>query len=156
MPASRLAELAAITNSPGGVDGHPTAWSRRSARAGWVWSGRRSTPRSTARWRSRCYRKNSRGDPERLGRFQREAKAVAASDHPNIVTVHVIPLRRPKASTSSPWSTGAGQIPHRVDPQERPAARTSSSTWRPPPWPMPSARHTSKGSRTATSSPTTS
>jgi serine/threonine protein kinase len=29
-------------------------------------------------------------DPERLARFEREAKAVAALDHPNIVTVHSV------------------------------------------------------------------
>ncbi len=29
-------------------------------------------------------------DQERLGRFEREAKTVAALDHPNIVTVHSV------------------------------------------------------------------
>ena len=33
---------------------------------------------------------NMASDPERLARFQREAKAVAALNHPHIVTIHSV------------------------------------------------------------------
>ncbi len=42
-------------------------------------------------------------DPDRLQRFQREAEAIAALDHPNVVTVHSLEsatLKRPKGAES--------------------------------------------------------
>jgi serine/threonine protein kinase len=92
------------------------------------------------------------GDPERYGRFEREAKAVAALDHPNIVTIHSVEedegvhfitmgLVRGKSLTELIPGT---------------ACLSASSSSIPPPWPTPSARRTSGESPTATSSRTTS
>ena len=45
-------------------------------------------------------------DPERLARFEREAKVLASLNHPNIAGIHR--SRRPTESTSWSWSWSMG------------------------------------------------
>ena len=49
---------------------------------------RPETPSSTGTWRSRCCPKRSRIDPDRLARFEREAKVLASLNHPNIGAIY--------------------------------------------------------------------
>ena len=54
------------------------------------------------------------GDPQALGRFQREAQAASALNHPNICTIYEI-WRRERAARSSPWSIMDGvTLKHRI------------------------------------------
>ena len=91
-------------------------------------------------------------DATRRERFEREARAVAALNHPSIVTLHSI-----DQVDETPFLTMEfvdGQAARELIPQ-RSAARSAArrSRFRSP---TPSAPHTSGASSTATSSPPTS
>jgi hypothetical protein len=57
--------------------------SRRSASTEWERCIGRGTGSSGATWRSRCCPRRSRRMPSRLARFRREARVLAALNHPH-------------------------------------------------------------------------
>jgi serine/threonine protein kinase len=51
---------------------------------------RATDSRFAARWRSKCCRPTVAADPQRLRRFEQEARAASAVNHPNVLVVHDI------------------------------------------------------------------
>ncbi len=62
-------------------------WCPGSVRGGWARSGGLATPAFTAPSRSRSCRQTLAGDPDRLTRFHREARLLAALSHSGIATL---------------------------------------------------------------------
>ena len=81
-PASRIAVLTG--------DARPLQFSRCSAPAAWARSTARATRSSDATSRSRSCRARSARDPDRLARFEREARVLASLNHPHIGAIYGI------------------------------------------------------------------
>ena len=66
----------------------PTRYSRSSARAAWARYTRRNDPRLNRTVAIKILLESFAGDDKRLRRFEQEAHALAALNHPNIVAVY--------------------------------------------------------------------
>ena len=92
-------------------------------------------------------------DPERLERFQREARAVAALNHPHIVTIHSV--EEAEGVHFLTMELVEGQPLDRVIPEGGPAASIGLLADRHRPSPMRCRPRTTRASSIATSSPPT-
>src|SRR5450631_2764205 len=63
-------------------------FAHRLALAAWARCIARTIPGWTAKSRSRCCQESLTADPDRLRRFEQEARAAAALNHPNILAVY--------------------------------------------------------------------
>ena len=85
-------------------------------------------------------------DPDRLARFQREGRAVAALNHPHIVTIHSVEEEGGTHFLTMELVEG-GSLDHQIPPGGLPLAQVFDIGLR---WLTPSPRPTRGGSTTGT------